>query len=320
MASRATSSLARFTRALDRLQQRWRLTAFVWGVAKKYGDDDGGQLAALIAYYGFFSMLPLLMAGVTILGKVLVDRPDLRQRFVDSALRDVPLLGPQVARNVHALDGGGVLLAVAVVLALWSGLGVIRSFETAMNAVWNIPRRRRPNALRSTLRALVLLAAFGTSVLASIVLSASTGAASAPVAAIGAMGAFLLNLGLYLTAFRVLPARDLAWRDVLPGAILGATAWTILCALGGGYIAHQLRGASQVYGTFASVIVLLTWIFLGAQVSLYAAETNVVRNDRLWPRSSAGRLTDADRRALVRYPQQEERRDDMDVEVTIARR
>lgn len=320
MVASLVSAAGRGARALDRFQRRRRVFAFVWAVAKKYGDDDGGQLAALIAYYGFFSMLPLLMAGVTVLGMVAADHPDLRERLVDSALRDVPLLGPQVARNVHALDGGGVLLIVAVLLAVWSGLGVLRSFEAAMNAVWNVPRRSRPNALWSTLRALALLVVLGIVILASTVLAASTGGASGPVAVLATATSLAVNVALYLAAFRIMPARGLSWRDVVPGALIGATAWTVLCALGGGYVAHQLRGASQVYGTFAAVIALLTWIYLGAQVTLYAAEVNVVLRDRLWPRSLAGTLTDADRRALTRYPHEEERRDDMAVEVTIAER
>ncbi len=316
--SKLVSTAGRLANALDRLQRRRRPVAFCWAVVKKYGEDEAGQLAALTAYYGFFSMLPLLMAGVTILGMVIANRADLRQHLLDSALHDVPLLGPQIARNVHALDGGGVLLGVAVLLAIWSGLGVLRSFEAAMNAVWNVPRRRRPNALQSSFRALVLLVVLGIVVLASTVLAAFTGGASAPIALLAAAGSFLLNLVLYLAAFRLLPSRDITWRDVLPGALLGATVWTILCALGGAYIAHQLQGASQVYGTFAGVIVLLAWIYLGAQVTLYAAEINVVLRDRLWPRSLVGPLTDADRRALKRYPHQEERRDDMNVEVSIA--
>jgi uncharacterized BrkB/YihY/UPF0761 family membrane protein len=105
---------------------------------------------------------------------------------------------------------------------------------------------------------------------------------------------------------------------VLPGAVLGGLAWTVLSSLGTYYVSHQLRSATAIYGTFASVIVLLAWLYLGAQIALYAAELNVVRRNRLYPRSlMQPPLTEGDREALRRYALQEERRPEEDVDVTI---
>ena len=127
-----------------------------------------------------------------------------------------------------------------------------------------------------------------------------------------------LNLALFLLAFRILTSADVSWGDVFPGALIAAIAWTALQAVGGYVVRHQLQGASETYGTFATVIGFLAWVYLGAQVTLLAAEVNVVRKRRLWPRAIVQPpLTDADERALTSYAEQEERRPEEDVRVRI---
>jgi YihY family inner membrane protein len=278
--------LGRVIRRVDTFQQRRAPFAFVFAVVKKFGDDHAGNLAALVAYYGFFSLFPLLMVAVTVLGMFTAHNPSFRTAVVNSALRNFPIIGSQVSENVHSLSGSGLTLAIAIVLMLWSGLGVIRVFETAMNTVWNVPHGERPNFLWSTLRALMMLAVLGTiTILSSLVAGVGAGRDSWWLASVGILVSLALNFLLFVFAFRILTAADISWRDAVPGALVGAVAWTTLEAVGGYYVGHQLRSASEVYGTFAIVIGLLAWIYLGAQVTLYAAEINVVRRDHLWPRS-----------------------------------
>ena len=306
-------------RKVDAFQKRHATIAFPFAVVKKFGDDQAGNLAALIAYYGFFSLFPLLLVFVTILGMVLRNDPDLQQRIVDSALANFPVIGTQISRNVHALDGNGLVLAVGIVLTLWSGLGVVKATQAALNTVWNVPFEHRPNLLKSTLRALIMLAVLGVLTLASAA-AGSVGAGSDHwwTAVLGLAISFVMNLVLFLLAFRVLTSQNLTWGDVAPGAAVGAVAWTALQALGGYYVSHQLRGASEVYGTFAVVIGLLAWIFIGAQVTLLAAEFNVVRKRRLWPRSLVQPpFTDADVQALTHYAQQEDRRPEERIDVEV---
>lgn len=219
---------------------------------------------------------------------------------------------------MHALDGSGMALAVALLLALWSGIGIVKTFEHAMNTVWNVPIMRRPGLLPSTLRALGMLVVLGLVTLASALIAAVGVGSYGWLGALGFAISLLLNVALFLLAFRILTTADVSWGDVAPGAVLGAIAWTTLDAVGGYYVSHQLRNASEVYGTFAVVIVLLAWLYLGAQVTLFAAELNVVRKERLYPRSLIQPpLTDADRRALARYVRQELRRPEESVEIEI---
>ena len=306
-------------RGADRFHQRRRWLAFPYAVVKKFGDDEAGNLAALVAYYGFFSVFPLMLVFVTILGMVLRGNTGLQDSIVQSALAKFPVVGTQISNNIHSLTGSGLALGVGIALTLWAGLGVVKVMQTAMNTVWNVPYRYRPNFRRSTIRALIMLAVLGVITVASAA-AGSVGAASHTWwrVAIGLLVSLLLNFVLFMLAFRILTTENVSWGDVRPGAIIGAVAWTVLQALGGYYVAHQLRGASDTYGTFAAVIGLLAWIYLGAQVTLFAAEVNVVKKRRLWPRGIVQPpLTEADERALSDYAKQQERRPEERVDVTI---
>jgi YihY family inner membrane protein len=306
-------------RRMDAFQKRRPWLAFPYAVAKKFGDDQAGNLAALVAYYGFFSLFPLLLAFVTILSMALRGNDALQQRIEGSALAQLPVVGAQVSQNVHTIGGSGLTLVLAILLAIWAGIGVLRAMQTGMNAIWNVPYHHRPGIVPSVVRALIMLV-----VLAVILVgSAAAGIAGAGShmwwgVVFGIIVSLTLYLVLFALAFRILTSEDLSWRDVWPGAAVAAVAWTVLQAIGGYIVSHQLRGASQTYGTFATVIGLMAWLYLAAQMTFYAAEINVVRRRRLWPRSVVQPpLTDADRRALTYYAKQEERRPEEEVDVRV---
>jgi membrane protein len=303
--------IRRYLQRVDEFQQRRRYVAFPFAVVKKFGDDQGGNLAALIAYYGFLSLFPLLLVLFTVLGFVLHGHPGLQNDLRTSALADFPIIGDQISRNVTSVRGSGIGLAIGIAGTLWGGLGIANAAQNAMNRIWDVPITARPGFFPRIGRSLAMLATIGVGILATTLLS---GAASA----VGKLGfgvrvlAFVvslgMNVGLFLVAFRVSTARDIAWRDLLPGAVFAAVGWELLQTLGGFYVSHTLKGMTQTYGLFAIVLGLLAWIFLQAQVVVYAAEINVVRRNRLWPRSFAPPpITPADRRAYDEHTRAETR-------------
>ncbi len=308
----------RAIRGVDAFQQRHRVLAFPFGVVKKFGDDEAGNLAALIAYYGFFSLFPLLLVFVTVLGFVLEGNSDLQDSILHSALAQFPVIGDQIRSNVHSLNGTGLSLVVGIAGTLWGGLGVMKAMQTAMNRVWDVPKVDRPNFWKSRLRALLMLVLLGVAAVGSAVVAgiASAGGRSPLIVVGGVVLSLALNLGVFLLAFRILTARNLSWGDVFPGAAVAAVAWVVLQMAGGYVVGHQLKSAGEVYGLFALVIGLLAWMYLGAQVTLYAAEVNVVRKERLWPRSLVQPpLSEGDRQTYRRAAIAEERRPEESVSV-----
>src|SRR5215211_2633879 len=273
----------RLLRRADKQHQQRAWIAFPYAVMKKFGDDQAGNLAALIAYYGFLSLFPLMLVLVTLLGLLLRNNPELQDTVRTSALANFPVIGEEISKNVHSLRGSGLALGIGLALSLWAGLGVMKVLQNAMNGVWNVPYRHRPNFWVSLLRAMLMLLVLGVITVASAA-AGSVGAGS-DIWLLGLAGiatSVVLNLVLFLLAFRILTTEDVTWSDVFLGALIAALAWTTLQAVGGYIVSHQLRGASDTYGAFATVIGLLAWIYLGAQITLFAAEVNVVRKRRLW--------------------------------------
>ncbi len=304
--------------AVDRFQQGRPWLSFAAAVVKKFGDDEAGSLAALIAYYGFASLFPLLLVLVTVLGFVLEGSPTTRNEVVHSALAQFPVIGNQLEGNIHSLTGSPAALAIGIVGLLLGGLGIVGATQRAFSQVWHIPRKQRPNFLSWRLRGLSLLALLGTlltvsTVVAGYVAAQTTGALST---AAGVVIALVFNLALFGCAFRSLTAEEIATRDLIPGVIFGAVVWQALQHVGGIYVEHVVRHAKETSGLFAFVLGLLAWLYLGGQVTLVAAEINTVRARRLWPRSffSEG-LLDADRRALRSMAETEERVQQENVEV-----
>jgi membrane protein len=306
---------------LDRAQQRHPVLGFPLAVRQKFADDQGGFLAASVTYYAFFSIFPLLLVLVTLLGYALDGDPDLQRRVLDSALADFPVIGPQLEENVHSLRGSVLALAVGIGVAVWAGTGVALALENALDHIWGIPIRRRANPLLARLRALVWIVLLGgITVVGTVLGSASAVASYGPAVRILALIVSLaINLGVFLAVFRVLTSHSPSWRALLPGALVAAFAWEILQTVGGYIVDHQLRHASSTYGVFAIVIGLLSWIYLAAVVTLLAAEINVVRDRKLWPRSltllGEQPLTGGDAEALRQRAGVEERRADEDVQV-----
>jgi YihY family inner membrane protein len=271
---------------LDRFQQRHALLGFPLAVRKKYSEDHGGYLAATIAYYGFFSLFPLLLVLVTALGYLLHGRPHLEKRILATALAQLPVIGPELTG--HALRGNPSALAIGIVASLWTGMGVLLAAEHAMGVIWDVPKRSRFGFLASRLRALGLLAVFGGSLLVTSVASTvATAGGSHPFGLrIGVVAsACLLGFCVFWLAFRLLTPSTISWRVLRGGAVAASVGYEALQLLGSYYVTHTLKHASNVYGTFAVVIGLLSWIYLTATAVLLAAEGNVVATRNLWPRS-----------------------------------
>jgi YihY family inner membrane protein len=306
---------------IDRFQRQRPWLSVPVAIVKRYGESDVGNLAATLAYYGFFSLFPLLLVLSSIGGYVLQDQPDLQRQVLNSALAQFPIVGNQIQQNVGSIQGSGAAVLIGLALAIWAGLGGIRAAQHAMDTVWDVPRKRRPGTPKSVglaLLTLLVLAVFlVTAAFVAIVVGSSGGVANTVIKLILSV---VLNVAFFALGYRVLTTADVTWRQVAPGAVLAGLGWTVLLGVGGWFVSSRISSSTHLYGQFAVVIGLLAWIYLGAQLALLGAVANVVVSNRLWPRSLRGEPTSADRLALRRSAEQEERRPDEDVDVTFEER
>ncbi len=243
--------LLRPVRAFDRTQQRHRWLAIPFGVLKKFSDDWAGGLAALVAYYAFFSLFPLLLVFVTVLGYVFHGNSGVEKSIETSVLGHFPVIGGAV--RTHKLTGNAAAVVIGVLISLWAGLGVTQAAHNAFDQVWAVPRKERPDFLRRRLHGLMLLVVLGTlfvvSTAISGVVSAGLGSVGLKTGGIGV--SLLLNFGLFAASFRLLTTASVPTRNLWLGAVIGGILWEILQVGGGIYVNHVVRHASNTYGVFA---------------------------------------------------------------------
>jgi YihY family inner membrane protein len=312
--------LERLVRRVDAYQQRHRGTAFAFGVVKKFGDDNAGVLVNNLAHAGFVSLFPLLLVLVTVASVILGQHPALRQQLLHTAFGQIPIVGPDLASNVHRLQRGSpIALGVGIVSLVWGCFGLAQAGLFTMSQVWNLPGTKRPNYWVRLARSLLFLTFLGLGVVVTT-----------PVAGLGAIGhhspilrvggllaSTLLDAGMFLAVFRILTPAVVPGRRLWPGALVGGVAWSVLQVLGSFLIGRNLRIGSEVYGLFAIVLGVVAWVYLLSEITVYAAELNVVLALRLWPRSIVQPpFTPADRRAMAMQATQNIRSSEEGIEVS----
>ena len=311
--------LERAIRSVDGTQRRFTPTAFVFGVIKKYGDDNGGVLVSNLAYSAFVSLFPLLLVLITILGLAASIDASFKTEVLNAVAGQVPLIGNQLTGNVHQLKRSSVIgLIVGVAGLIWGSAGLAQAGLFTMEQVWNLPGPARPGYVQRLGRAGLFLGLLGggvivTTGLASLTTYLHSGLAfKIPLEVLTAA----FNVGMYIGAFRALTPKGVPTRGLLPGAVTGGILWTVLQILGTWLVHHYLH-SDTVYGVFATVLGLLAWIYLAVEITVYCAEINVVLARRLWPRAIVQPpLTEADRASMALQALQNQRRPEQHIEVT----
>ncbi|MEU2721409.1 YihY/virulence factor BrkB family protein [Streptomyces smyrnaeus] len=299
---------------IDAFQQRHRWAGLPLAVVYKVFDDQALYLVALLTYYTFLSIFPVLLLFVSGLGFFLEDNPELQRRLLNSVLGEFPVLGDQLRGRIHAFSSNGVALAVGVAGSLYGSLGAAQAAQYSLNKMWAVPRYQRHDPFKSRLKGMLFLMTVAGGLCVTLLLSLATAESRAFGTDLGTglratitLVAVAVNAGLLLATYSFLTHHQVALRRLWAESVGGACAWQLLQWAGGYYATNVLRGASLTYGMFGIVLGLLGWIYLGALIFVVAAEVSVVRAHRLWPRSLLTPFTDrvwlswADRKAYTSY-------------------
>ncbi|HET9077678.1 MAG TPA: YihY/virulence factor BrkB family protein [Acidimicrobiales bacterium] len=303
---------------IDGLQRRWKVPAYLWSVQKKYSDDRGGYLSALITYYGFLSVFPLLLAAFTVVAYVLQgDQSAIRS--LENHVGSYPIIGPAAHQlQGKSLHGQPFALVIGVLGLIWGAQGLAQAAQFTMEEAWNQPNRVRAGFVPRTLRSFGWYAVFGLGVVISTFISsigAWLGWTGGDI--LSTLVAVVFDMGLFVLCFRIVSPRGIPVRDLVPGAAVAGVAWAILTGVGVGLV-HLLAHSNSLYGTFTPVLALLGFIYLMARITILAVEANVVRARRLWPRSlTSENLTAADLAQLEQLAGKEERVETERVDVEV---
>ncbi len=304
-------------RRIDAFQQRHNPLAFFFGVVKKYGDDNGGGLAVRLTFAGFTTVFPLLLLLATGLAIVLASDPSAQRAVLHSTFAEFPIVGRDLLHNIHVLRRNSAFgLSVGIIGLIYGTTGLASTGLYVMEQVWNIPAAVRPNYWVRMARSLTFLLVLAIGLVTTTFLSSFgtfgrhefwLGIAAEVVAAIA-------NVGIYVAAFRVLTPKQVETRYLIPGALVAGVLWTVIQAFGGYVVGHYLRDDNVVYGTFGTVLGLIAWLAIGAQITAYSAELNVVIVRRLWPRGLVQPpLTEADQRSIAFQAIENQRRPEQEV-------
>ena len=279
---------------IDAFQQRHRVVGMPIAVVYKYVDDGGPNLAALITYFAFVSLFPLLLLASTILGFFLAGDGDLQRRILDSALTQLPVVGDDLQRP-DGIGGGVAGLVIGLLGALYGAMGVGQAVQNACNTAWTVPRNERGNPFVLRGRSVVLLGVIGVDVIGTTALAGVIGAATVlgPLSSVALLvGTLAIHAAAFAFVFRFATARDLSWGQVLPGACVAALAWLALQYVGVAYVGRTTATSSATNGVFAVVLGLLAFLYLTCVVLVLCLELNVVLVDHLHPRTLLTPFTD----------------------------
>jgi membrane protein len=312
---------------VDRGQRRFPPVGFPLAVIYKFFDDQGNYLAAIMTYYAFVAIFPLLLLGSSILGFFLQGNPDLRNDLIDSALSQFPIIGDQLGQP-EGLQGSTAGIVLGALVALYGALGLGQALQNALNIAWSVPRNSRPNPVLLRLKSLGLLLTAGLAVLALSVLSAL----SANTSVLGDrfasyswpiwVATVLINTLVLAVLFRYGTSRTHRFWGSVPGALTTALLWQLLQQVGTLYVTNVLTETSAMNKTFGLVLGLIGLIYIAAVMGVLGIEVNVVLNRRLWPRAlltpftDKVDLTEADKRAYAGYAMAQRHKGFENVEVT----
>lgn len=268
----------------DRRPLRWTTVPQVLGrAAANFAEDSGTQLAASISYYTLFSLFPLTLLAVAIFGTFLRD-PALQERVLDAIIDFLPVEGPTIAESLEqAATLGPTVGIVSFFGALWSAGALSAAVRRTMDRVFEVSSGRP--LVRAKLIDFVLIPVIGLPLLGGLVLTGVLrfferqlgerwGLLDGNLGWTWDLGAFLIPLALSFVAFtalyRLAPNKRHPMRFILPGAFVAALGFEGLKSGFAWYL--DAFGNYAVYGPLGSVIVLLFWVYLAANILIFGAE------------------------------------------------
>lgn len=272
---------------IDQFQQRHPVVGLPYAIIKKSGDDDGGYQAALITYYGFLSIFPLLLVVLTIIQIIFHNNIEVRHEVSQSIGHFLPGIGSALESNVHSMGRSGIGLAIGLLLTLYGARGVADVLRHALNDIWQVPRMRRTGFPKGLLQSFLIIIAAAVGFAATVAVSSFSAALGHAVwvKVIANVAGFFVLFGVLLFVFRTATSRKVPPKDMFVGTSIAAASMQILLTFGSLLVAHQLKNFDTLYGTFAVVLGMLFWIYLLAQVVVYAVEIDSVRHLKLYPRA-----------------------------------
>jgi YihY family inner membrane protein len=304
--------LTKLVKNIDSFQRTHTSAGFLYAIVKKYNQDNCGYQSAVISYYGFLSLFPLLVVLTSLTKLLLKNNSTLREKILSNTVHYFPIVGNQLQNSIRSPKESGIALIISLAIMLYGARGVANTLQYSLSSLWYIPQFSMPSFIKTLLRSLGIIIVGGIGLLTASIVSGYAAISSNAlfIKLITTAGSLLLLWLTFILIFKLAIAGHKRAKQVIVGAAIAAIGLQILQSLGGIIMVHELKGLASIYGTFALVVGLLFWIYLQAEVLLYAAEVDVVRAYNLFPRSLRGTLTNSDKAAYSKQAEANRQRAD----------
>ncbi|MCA9326509.1 YihY/virulence factor BrkB family protein [Candidatus Saccharibacteria bacterium] len=284
--------------AIDRWQRRHKGPAFAYAVLKKYDDDQTGYLAALVTYYGFIALFPLLLVTTTVLGMIGFHHQELGRQLVNDVSKYFPVAGQSLDNSIRGFKQTGPALIIGLLVTFYGARGVADAFRHAVCHIWHVPKQDRSGFPRNLIRSFGIIVGGGGGFLLASALAGWAGAVGTGI--LFRSLSVLLNIAMLYLVFMLVFTLSLPRRfkraQYRTSALISAVGLTALQLGGAALFAHTAKGITTGYSAiFATTLIMLTWIYLQVRLVLYAVQIDTVKDGNLYPRSLSGKHpTEAD--------------------------
>lgn len=275
---------------IDRYQQKHPVLGFPFAVIWKYGDDKAGYLAALLTYYGFLSLFPLLLILTTLTGVAAKRYPNLQDTVISGVTSYFPMIGNQLSDHIHSLHQTGPALLAGILFTLYGARGIASAFRYTTYTIWHIPKKENLPFPKSLSNNMVIIAVGGFGFLFAAIAAAAVATFEDNLAfrLLSVAVNLLILFWLFIALMKLSLPKRISLSHTWAGAFAAAVGLLILQTIGGVLLARQLKNLDALYSYFALSLGLLFWLYLQAQVVIYSLEIAAVRSLKLWPRTLDG--------------------------------
>jgi membrane protein len=272
----------------------------------EWSDDKGPRLGAALAYYAVFSIPPLMMIALAVLG--FIYRGDIAGRLETQL---AALVGAETAKTLltgvelKGLGGGIIASLLGIGILIFGASGVFGELQDAMNTIWGVKSRDEglKGLVKGRFTSFTMVLGTCFLLLISLVVGAIVSALSGEIGAwipggettgrlMEFLASFAVITAVFAMMFKVVPDVELRWSDVWPGAIVTSLLFTMGKFIIGTYIGQA--GIGSAYGAAGSIVILITWIYYSAQILYFGAELTQVYAQRYGslgnPKSNAKRI------------------------------
>lgn len=272
--------------SIDNFQRQNRFFGFSFAVFKKYSEDNVGYKVALLTYYGFLSLFPLLLILTTLASIFAANDPTAQDTITKTVTNYIPAIGSQVYDHIHSINKSGFALFVGIFLTLYGARGVVDVFRYGAKEIWHEPKIKSESPVKTFARSTIILTG---GLIGLVVASVFTGYVAAagsglPFKLLSVLVNIFLLFWVFVFVLKASINRKLSINKLRLGALIAAIGLVALQLVGGVILSHQMKSLDSLYSIFAIPLGLIFWIYLQAQVLYLSVVAAAVSSKKLWPR------------------------------------